>query len=78
MERSLEAVPERVAKAVEEQVNEHLPSAIDQAVERAGNEGRLDEALQKAMMQFSAGGGAMNAELQPDFEKPNDEEANDA
>ena len=78
VERSLEAVPERVANAVEEQVNERLPAAIDQAVEKAGKEGRLDEALQKAMMLFSAGGGAMNAELQPDFEESNDEEDTDA
>lgn len=78
VEKSLQAVPDRVAKAVEGQVNEHLPSAIDEVVERLGKEGRLDEALQKAMMQFSTGGGAMNAELQPDFEKLNDEEDTDA
>ena len=72
--RSLESVPDRVAEAVEEQVKERLPAAIDHAVEKAGKEGRLDEALQKAMMQISAGGGMMNAELQPDFEKPKDEE----
>lgn len=78
VERSLEAVPGRVAKAVEGQVNERLPAAIDLAVEKAGREGRLDEALQKAMMQFSAGGGVMNTELQPDFEKPSDEENTNA
>jgi hypothetical protein len=74
VERSLETVPERVGKSVQEQVSKHLPSAIDEAVEKAGKEGRLDEALQKAMMQFTAGGGEMNAELQPDFEKSSDAE----
>ena len=74
VENSLQAVPDRVATAVQEQVSEHLPSAIDEAVERLGKEGRLDEALQKAMMQFTAGGGVMNEELQPGFENPNDEE----
>lgn len=78
VEQSLDSVPERVATAVEEQVNERLPAAIDDAVEKAGREGRLDEALQKAIMQFSAGGGTMNAELQPDFEKPKAEEDTNA
>ena len=78
VERILESIPERVAQAVGGEVKERLPAAIDDAVEKAGREGRLDEALQKAIMQFSAGGGIMNAELQPDFEKPKDEEDNNA
>lgn len=70
VEKSLASVPDRVAKAVGEEVRGRLPMAIDQAVEKAGKEGRLDDALQKAIMQMSAGGGMMNAELQPEFENP--------
>ena len=68
VERSLEDVPSRVSAAVEAEVRQRLPGAIDKAVEDAGRAGRLDEALQKAMMQFSAGGGTTNLELQPEFE----------
>lgn len=78
VEKALETLPERVADAVEVQVKEHLPDAIDRAVEKASNEGRMDEALQKAMMQFTAGGGEMNAELQPDFETSTDEDSGNA
>ena len=68
IERSLGEVPERVTEAVEKEVKELLPSAIDKAVVDAGKAGRLDEALQKALMQFSVGGGAAHSELQPEFE----------
>lgn len=52
-------------KSLEQQVRERLPAEIDAAVEKLGREGRLDEALQKAIMQISVGGGVTNAELQP-------------
>ena len=68
VERSLDEVPERVTKAVEQEVKERLPGAIDNAVEEAGKAGRLDEALQKAIMQVSIGGAVANSELQPEFE----------
>lgn len=78
VERSLEDVPARVSAAVEAEVQQRLPGAIDKAVEDAGRAGRLDEALQKAMMQFSAGGGITNLELQPEFEARTRKEEHDA
>ena len=78
VELSLATVPDRVKKAVEQVVSERLPDAIDEAVENAGKAGRLDHALQKAIMQISSGGGATNTELQPDFETQTRKEENDA
>ena len=78
VERSLEKVPSRVSEAVAAEVRQRMPGAIDKAVEEAGREGRLDEALQKAMMQFSTGGGITNLELQPEFEARPTKEENDA
>ena len=40
VERILDSVPDRVAKAVGREVKERLPAAIDDAVEKAGREGR--------------------------------------
>lgn len=76
--RTIGEIKREAVNRVEKQVKEDLPAAIDEAVDKAGKEGRLDEALQKAMMQFTAGGGTMNAELQPDFEEPSDKEDTDA
>lgn len=78
VERSLEHVPTRVSEAVEAEVRQRLPGAIDRAVEEAGRAGRLDEALQKAIMQFSTGGGITNLELQPEFETAAPKEDNNA
>ena len=78
VERSLEHVPRRVSEAVAAEVRQRLPDAIDKGVESAGRAGRLDEALQKAIMQFSTGGGITNLELQPDFETPATKEDNNA
>lgn len=68
VERSLEGVPERVTETVEQEVKDRLPDVIDKAVEEAGKAGRLDEALQKAIIQMSVGGGSANTELQPNFD----------
>ena len=53
--RSLSEVPERVRRNVEDAVAELLPKAIDQAVEDAGKEGRLDQALERAVLRLSTG-----------------------
>ena len=78
VENSLASVPETVAKAVEGEVRERLPAAIDQALEIAGKAGLLDEALQKVIMQISTGGGMMHSELQPEFEQPKREDDTNA
>ena len=78
VERSLEKVSERVTKAVEQEVKELLPGAIDRAVEEASKAGRLDEALQKAIMQISIGGGPANTELQPEYDATTEGRKDDA
>ena len=74
--RTIGEIKREAVNRVEKQVKEDLPAAIDEAVEKAGKEGRLDEALQKALMQFSVGGGVMNEELQQGFEEQSNEENN--
>tara|TARA_R110002126_G_scaffold52897_35_gene143501 strand:- start:3233 stop:3613 length:381 start_codon:yes stop_codon:yes gene_type:complete len=72
--RTIGEIKREAVNRVEKQVKEDLPAAINEAVEKAGKEGRLDDALQNALMQFSFGGGAMNYELQPDFEEQSNKE----
>ena len=78
MEKLLESIPKIIEETIDQKIGERLPSAIDEAVEKAEKEGRLDDALQKAVMQVSMGGGITNLELQPDFEKQPKAEEGDA
>lgn len=77
IERALKTIPDRVNSNVAEQVIEQLPKAIEDrlenALENAGKAGILDDALEKAMAKMSFGGGMSNKELDPKFEKVNDE-----
>lgn len=70
VEQEMQGVPERIGEAVERQLQD--------AIEKAGRTGRLDDALQRALAVITFGGPQTSRELQPGYDETGEEENDNA